>query len=100
MTRVYRLRFAALAAASLLAAIPLAAASEDLQPVPALHARVTDLAGILNENQRAGLESKLAAFEAKKGAQLAVVVIRNTTTEAIEQYSDRGDYALSLRVGT
>ena len=89
MTRALRLRFAALAAASLVGAAPLAAAADDLQPIPQLRARVTDLAGVLNESQRAGLESKLAAFEARKGAQLAVLVVRTTKPEEIEQYSIR-----------
>jgi uncharacterized protein len=89
MTRALRLRVAALAAAALVGAAPLTAAAEDLQPVPTLRARVTDLAGVLDEGRRAGLESKLAAFEAKKGAQLAVLVVRTTKPEEIEQYSIR-----------
>ena len=89
MTPALRLRFAALAAALLLGVAPLAVAAEDLQPIPALSARVTDLAGLLNESQRAGLEQKLAAFEARKGAQLAVLTVRTTKPEEIEQYSIR-----------
>jgi uncharacterized protein len=89
MTPALRLRFAALAAASLLGAAPLAAAAEDLQAIPPLSARVTDLAGLLSESQRAGLERKLAAFESRKGAQLAVLIVRTTKPEEIEQYSIR-----------
>ena len=89
MIRALRPRIAALAAASLLAVASLAATAEDLQPIPALRARVTDLAGLLDESQRAGLESKLAAFEARKGAQLAVLIVKTTKPEEIEQYSIR-----------
>jgi uncharacterized protein len=82
--------FAALAAASLLAAaIPWMAAGQSLQPVPPLEARVTDQTGTLTADERSTLERKLAAFEAKKGAQIAVLVIRTTQPEAIEQYSIR-----------
>jgi uncharacterized protein len=65
------------------------ARAQDLQPVPALAARVTDLAGTLTADQRARLEQKLAAFEARKGAQLAVLIVPTTKPEEIEQYSIR-----------
>ena len=45
------------------------------QPVPALKARVTDLTGTLTAAQQATLEQKLAAFEARKGSQLAVLMV-------------------------
>ncbi len=80
--------FAAIAAASLLvAAAP--AGAQALQPVPQLAARVTDLTGTLSAAERAGLEEKLAAFEARKGAQVAVLIVPTTQPEAIEQYSIR-----------
>lgn len=66
-----------------------AALAQSLQPVPPLGARVTDLAGVLAPDQREALESKLAAFEARKGAQVAVLVVQTTQPEAIEQYSIR-----------
>ena len=60
-----------------------------LQPVPPLGARVTDLTGTLTAAEQAALEQKLAAFEARKGAQVAVLVVATTAPEAIEQYSIR-----------
>jgi uncharacterized protein len=57
--------------------------------VPKLAARVTDLTGTLDAGQRAALESELAAFEAKKGSQIAVLIVPSTRPETIEQYSIR-----------
>jgi uncharacterized protein len=59
------------------------------QPVPALKARVTDLTGTLTAAQQAGLEEKLAGFEARKGSQLAVLIVPTTEPEDIAQYSIR-----------
>ncbi|HWI14798.1 MAG TPA: YgcG family protein, partial [Burkholderiales bacterium] len=58
-------------------------------PVPQLKARVTDLAGALTSAQRTALEERLAAFEAKKGSQIAVLIVPTTQPEAIEQYGIR-----------
>ncbi len=60
-----------------------------LQPVPPLTARVTDLTGTLTAEQETALEQKLAAFEARKGSQLAVLIVPTTRPEEIEQYSIR-----------
>jgi uncharacterized protein len=49
-----------------------------LQPIPALQARVTDLTGTLTATEQAALEQKLADFEARKGAQIAVLVVAST----------------------
>ena len=57
--------------------------------VPPLTERVTDLTGTLDAQQKQTLEARLAAFEAKKGAQLAVLMVPTTQPEAIEQYSLR-----------
>ena len=76
-----------LAAWLCLAALPPAA--QALQPVPKLEARVTDLTGTLTAGEQAELEQKLRAFEARKGAQLAVLVVASTQPEEIEQYSIR-----------
>ena len=75
-----------LASLSLLAA-PLAA--QALQPIPKLEARVTDLTGTLTAAEQAELEQKLSAFEARKGAQIAVLVVPTTAPEDIAQYSIR-----------
>ncbi|MFZ1910375.1 MAG: YgcG family protein, partial [Burkholderiales bacterium] len=58
-------------------------------PVPPLAARVTDLTGTLSAQQKSALESRLAAFEAKKGSQIAVLIVPTTRPETIEQYSIR-----------
>jgi uncharacterized protein len=64
-------------------------AAQNLQPVPALAARVTDLTGTLTAGQQAELEQKLAAFEQRKGSQIALLIVPTTAPEAIEQYSIR-----------
>ncbi len=57
--------------------------------VPPLTARVTDLSSTLSQDQRAALEQKLAALEARKGSQVAVLLVPTTQPEAIEQYAIR-----------
>lgn len=63
--------------------------AQALQSVPKLTARVTDLTGTLTAEQQSSLEEKLAAFEARKGSQVAVLVVPSTQPEDIEQYSIR-----------
>ena len=92
MTRPPAPGFAALFAApfwlaALMTAVP--AAAQPLQPVPPLEARVTDLTGTLTQAEQAELEAQLAAFESRKGAQIAVLIVPSTEPEAIEQYSIR-----------
>lgn len=58
-------------------------------PVPELTARVTDRTGLLSAGQRAELEASLRAFEQRKGAQLAVLIVPTTAPETIEQYGLR-----------
>ena len=58
-------------------------------PVPPLRARVTDLTATLPQDQRAALEQKLAALEARKGSQVAVLMVPTVLPEAIEQYAIR-----------
>jgi uncharacterized protein len=60
-----------------------------LQPIPKLAARVTDLTGTLTAEQQNAIEQKLAAFEAAKGSQLAVLIVPSTEPEDIAQYSIR-----------
>jgi uncharacterized protein len=57
--------------------------------VPPLTARVTDLTGTLTREQQAGLERMLQEFEARKGAQLAVLMVPSAKPEEIEQYALR-----------
>lgn len=63
--------------------------AQELQPIPPLQARVTDLTGTLTANQQTALEEKLTAFEQRKGAQVAVLLVPTTRPETIEQYSIR-----------
>ena len=64
--------------------------------VPPLKARVTDLTGTLNGPQRAALEQTLAEFEARKGAQIAVLMVPTTQPETIDQYAVRVEEAWKL----
>lgn len=66
-----------------------AAAAQDLQPVPALSARVTDLTGTLSAAQKSALEGKLAAFEAQAGPQIVVLMVATTQPEDIAAYAYR-----------
>jgi uncharacterized protein len=57
--------------------------------VPELSSRVTDLTGTLTPDQAAALENKLAAFEARKGSQIAVLLVPTTQPEDIAQFGIR-----------
>jgi uncharacterized protein len=75
---------------ALLAALALCAGFVSAQaPVPQLSARVTDQTGTLTAEQKAALERMLQAFEARKGSQIAVLMVPTTGQEAIEQYALR-----------
>ena len=58
-------------------------------PVPPLTGRVTDQTGTLSAEQTATLEQTLSAFEARKGSQLAVLMVATTAPEEVEQYALR-----------
>lgn len=58
-------------------------------PVPPLQSRVTDLTSTLTPDQSRQLEELLGAFEARKGAQIAVLLVPTTQPETIEQYGLR-----------
>ena len=73
----------------LVAAAPWVVSAQGLQPIPSLERRVTDSADVLSAAQEAALEEKLAAFEARKGAQIAMLAVASTAPEEIEQYSIR-----------
>lgn len=77
----------ALIAAALLCFAVLTASAD--VAVPSLQARVTDLTGTLSAARVAELEQQLAAFEAKKGAQVAVLMVPTVQPETIEQYAVR-----------
>ncbi|MES2940159.1 MAG: TPM domain-containing protein [Pseudomonadota bacterium] len=83
MKRLFALVFALLA----LAFAP--AGAQGVLPVPELTARVIDQTGTLDAIQRQGLEDKLAAFEQKKGTQIAMLLVPTTQPEDIASYANR-----------
>lgn len=58
-------------------------------PVPPLQSRVTDLTGTFDSGRRQALESRLAAFEQQKGAQIGILLVPTARPESIEQYGIR-----------
>lgn len=77
---------AALFAAFLLVSAGIVAAQ---LPVPPLSGRVVDQTATLTREQQSTLERTLQAFEAKKGSQIAVLIVPTTAPESIEQYALR-----------
>jgi uncharacterized protein len=57
--------------------------------VPPLTGRVVDQTGTLSSDDIASLTQKLRDFEARKGSQIAVLIVPTTQPEEIEQYSIR-----------
>ena len=64
--------------------------------VPPLSARVIDLTGTLSGGAVTRIEAKLAALEARKGSQIAVLIVPTTQPEEIEQFSIRVEDAWKL----
>ncbi|HEY4971317.1 MAG TPA: YgcG family protein [Steroidobacteraceae bacterium] len=64
--------------------------------VPPLTARVTDLTGTLSGGAVTRIETKLADLEAKKGSQIAVLIVPTTQPEEIEQFGIRVEDAWKL----
>ncbi|KAB2321152.1 YgcG family protein [Betaproteobacteria bacterium SCN1] len=60
-----------------------------LVPVPELSHRVTDLTGTLTAAQTDALDARLAQFEARKGSQIAVLIVPTTQPEDIAQFGIR-----------
>lgn len=79
----------AILAAVLLCALCVAPWSAADVGIPPLKTHVTDLTATLSAEQHSALERKLAAFEQRKGSQLAVLLVPTTQPEAVEQYSIR-----------
>ena len=65
------------------------AVAQELQPIPALSARVTDQTATLSAAQSTALEAKLAALEREKGAQLAVLMVTTVQPETVNEYALR-----------
>jgi len=57
--------------------------------VPPLSGRVVDQTGTLSSGDVASLTQTLKALEARKGSQVAVLIVPTTAPETIEQYSIR-----------
>jgi len=68
---------------------PLAAYAQQLQPVPALTARVIDRSATLDATQVQALDQKLARFEAERGSQIVVLIVPTTAPEDIAAYAYR-----------
>ena len=75
--------------AGLLGLLLLLGAVHAQQAVPALTARVMDLAGALTPEARSALDAKLAAFETQAGSQLVVLLVATTQPEDIAAYTFR-----------
>lgn len=92
MTALNRLSHAAgaalLLAAGFAAVFVGAPAAADVA-IPPLTARVIDLTGTLSGGAVARIETKLADLEAKKGSQIAVLIVPTTEPEDIEQFGIR-----------
>ena len=58
-------------------------------PVPPMGGRVTDQTATLSNEQKSVLERTLQSFEARKGSQVAVLIVPTTAPETIEQYALR-----------
>ena len=58
-------------------------------PVPPLTGHIIDQTNTLTAEQKATLEQSLAGFEARKGSQLAVLMVASTAPEEVEQFALR-----------
>jgi uncharacterized protein len=65
------------------------AAEGDLQPIPALRAPVTDVAGVLAPADLDALNRKLLAFSEQQGSQVVVLIVPTTAPENIFDYTFR-----------
>lgn len=63
--------------------------AQDLQPVPALTARIMDTSATLSANDLGRIEQQLAALEQRSGAQVVVLLLPSTAPEDIFSYANR-----------
>ena len=63
--------------------------AQEVQVIPPLSARVIDTSGTLDAAQTQALETKLAAFEKARGAQIVVLMVPTTLPEDITGYTQR-----------
>lgn len=64
--------------------------------MPPLQGRINDLTGTLSEQQRTALEQTLAEFEARKGAQIAVLLVPTTRPEPVQMFAVRAQESWKL----
>ncbi len=65
------------------------AAEGDPQPIPKFTQRVIDVTGSLSAAEVGTIEERLKAFETKKGAQIAVLIVPTVQPEAVFDYGMR-----------
>lgn len=65
------------------------AGAQSLQPIPKFESLVTDLTGTLTAAEQNQIDQTLTAYQQRKGAQIAVLLVKTTLPEEIEQYSIR-----------
>ena len=87
--RAGRALFAGLLAGVFAGALGWSALSAAQLAVPPLTGHVIDQTGTLTAEQKAALEQTLTAFEARKGSQLAVLMVASSAPEGVEQYALR-----------
>ena len=65
------------------------AQAQDVQPVPALTARVVDTTGTLDAAALQSLEAQLEALEKSQGSQVVVLMVASTQPEDVVSYANR-----------
>lgn len=82
----------------LVAALPVAlpARAQALAPIPPLRGPVVDTTGTLDAASVQALDAQARALQARKGAQLQVLMVPTTRPETIEQYAVRAFEAFRL----
>lgn len=65
------------------------AMAQQLQPVPALTARMIDRSATLNAEQMAAIEARLGSIEQASGSQVVVLMVPTTAPEDIAAYAHR-----------
>jgi uncharacterized protein len=85
------LRITSLVVLTFILGVPLAptATAQELQKIPPLTQRVTDLTGTLSSAEQGTLTAQLKAIEDKKGSQVAILLVPTTAPEDIASYSIR-----------
>ncbi len=79
----------ALLALAMSVVAPVRAQSADLAAIPPLTAPVIDTTGTLDATQTRQLTQQALALQARKGAQLQVLMVPTMQPETIEQYAVR-----------